>query len=88
MADAGVRRGDAVIIYAPNTTEWQRAFLAVLRLGAVPATVPVTTDADTLAYVYELIGARAIIAPESHRGGRLANGPARRRPAQGAGAPS
>ena len=68
FADAGVRRGDAVIIYAPNTTEWQRAFLAVLRLGAVPATVPVTTDADTLAYVYELIGARAIIAPESHRG--------------------
>jgi acyl-CoA synthetase (AMP-forming)/AMP-acid ligase II len=64
---AGVRRGDAVLVYLPNTAQWQVTFLACLRLGAVPATLPITTDADTLAYVYDLVGARAVIAPRTAR---------------------
>ncbi len=67
LAAAGVRRGDAVVIYLPNTTQWQVSFLASLQLGAIPATLPITTDEHTLTYVYELIGARAIVATRSSR---------------------
>lgn len=68
LADAAVEPGDVVIIYAPNTSDWQVSFLATLRLGAVPATIPITTDAPTLAHVYRLIGARAIVTADTHRG--------------------
>lgn len=64
----GVQAGDAVMIYLPNTLNWQISLLACLRLGAVPATLPITTDRATLAYVYDLVGAAAVIAPATHRG--------------------
>lgn len=67
LGGSGVRPGDAVLIYFPNRARWQITFLACLRLGAVPATLPITTDAETLAHVYELIGARAVIAPQTSR---------------------
>lgn len=61
LQEHGVRRGDVVIVYLPNSVDWQVAFLACLRLGAVPATLPVTTDAATLTHVHALVGARATI---------------------------
>ena len=67
LGRSGVRPGDAVLLYFPNRAQWQVSFLACLQLGAVPATLPITTDASTLAYVYELIGARAVIAPRTFR---------------------
>lgn len=67
LASYGVRQGDSVLIYLPNTAHWQVVFLACLRLRAVPATLPVTSDAATLADVYARIGARAIVAPHTHR---------------------
>lgn len=67
LSDYGVRPGDTVLIYMPNWVDWQVSLLATLRLGAIPATLPITTDADTLTYVYDLVGAVAIIAPRSHR---------------------
>lgn len=63
----GVESGDVVLVYLPNCASWQISFLACLQLGAVPATLPLTTDGDTLAYVYDLVGARAIIAPPTSR---------------------
>jgi acyl-CoA synthetase (AMP-forming)/AMP-acid ligase II len=69
LARAGVRPGDVVLIYLPNTAQWQVNFLATQQLGAVPATLPLTTDAATLAYIYDLTGARAIVAPQ-HSGRR------------------
>lgn len=64
---AGVRRGDAVLIYLPNTLQWQVSLLACLRVGAVPATLPITTDAATLTHIQGLVGARAIIASPTSR---------------------
>ncbi|HBX76818.1 MAG TPA: hypothetical protein DEG43_04170 [Acidimicrobiaceae bacterium] len=67
LAGSGVRARDVVLVLLPNRVEWQVALLACLQLGAVPATIPMTTDARTLAYVLELIGARAIITLPHHR---------------------
>ncbi len=64
----GVRPGEAVLLYMPNWAAWQAAFLAVLRCGAIPASLPVTTDADTLTYVADLVGASCAIAAKDHRG--------------------
>lgn len=63
----GVRARDVVLVLLPNRVEWQVALLACLRMWAVPATIPMSTDARTLAYVLQLIGARAIITLPSHR---------------------
>jgi acyl-CoA synthetase (AMP-forming)/AMP-acid ligase II len=62
LARRGVSRGDVVLVVSPNLVEWQVALLALLRLEAVPATVPVTTDAGTLARLIERIGARLVVA--------------------------
>lgn len=67
LGNSGVRPGDAVLVYLPNAAPWQVSFLACLRLGAVPATLPITSDEATLTYIYDLIGARAIIAPPAAR---------------------
>lgn len=63
----GVGAGDVVLVYLPNNASWQVSFLAVLQLQAVPATLPLTTDATTLSYIHDLTGARAIIAPRESR---------------------
>jgi len=67
LAQGGVRAHDVVVIYLPNSLAWQVAFLAVLRTSAVPATIPVTTDASTLAHTCQLIGARAVVTVETVR---------------------
>jgi acyl-CoA synthetase (AMP-forming)/AMP-acid ligase II len=63
----GVGAGDVVLIYLPNAAPWQVCFLGVLQLGAVPATLPLTTDAATLSYIHDLIGARVVVAPRESR---------------------
>lgn len=67
MAQCGIGSGDVVIVCLPNRVEWQTVFLACLRLGAVPATIPMTTDAPTLRYLCELVGARGVVAPVQHK---------------------
>ncbi|MCB1676125.1 MAG: alpha/beta fold hydrolase [Halioglobus sp.] len=64
----GIGPGDLAIIYMPNWAEWQVVFLALLRVQAVPAPIPVTTDADGLAYAVELTGSRLLIAADIHGG--------------------
>ncbi len=61
LADAGVGVGDLVLVVMPNRVEWQVVFAALLRLDAVPMTVPVTTDAATLTYLCDLAGVAALI---------------------------
>ena len=68
LTESGVRAGDSVLIYLPNSTRWQVVFLACLQVRAVPATLPTTTDAATLIDVVGRIGARVVIAPRVHRG--------------------
>lgn len=67
LVAAGVGTGQVVVILLPNTVEWQVSFVATLMVGAVPATLPVTTDQDTLAHVYSLTDARAAVTCEKWR---------------------
>lgn len=67
LVSAGVQAGDAVLIYLPNSVEWQVSLLACLQIGAVPATLPISTDSRTLRHVHELIGSRVIIGAHTSR---------------------
>lgn len=64
----GLTARDVVLIFLPNRVEWQIALLAVLRLGATPASIPIRTSSEALAYVAGISGARLIIASERHGG--------------------
>ena len=64
LAALGAGPGEVVLIVLPNWAEWQVAFLAVLRLGAIPANIPIRTDADNLAHAFGLVGARAAIVAD------------------------
>ncbi|WP_310057916.1 AMP-binding protein [Arthrobacter ginsengisoli] len=68
MQARGLVSGDVVIICMPNWTEWLAVYLAALRTGLVPGTLPVTSDPGSIAYVSNLVGARAVFLPSSHRG--------------------
>lgn len=68
LAASGVRPRDVVVIVLPNTTEWHVALLGCLRLGAVPGTMPVTTDDETLRYALGLVEAAAVVTVRRHRG--------------------
>lgn len=63
----GVRARDVVLLFMPNRVDWQVAMLAALELGAVPASLPIRTDPDTLRHVIELCGARIVVTLETHR---------------------
>lgn len=67
LHDAGIAEGAIVIIYLPNTIQWQVWFLACLQVGAVPATLPISTDRLTLAHVFETTGAHGIVTCEQSR---------------------
>lgn len=71
LVRSGVGAGDTVLIALPNCVEWQVMLLAMFRLGAVPATIPVRTDPANLLHVAELIGARALAVAEGRGGNGL-----------------
>ena len=57
-----------VMLSLPNSTAWLVAFVAVLRAGHVPATLPVTTAASHLQRILELIEpALAVCGPRHAR---------------------
>ena len=66
LARHGVGPGHAVVLMVPNVVEFQVAFLALLRRGAVGAPIPMTTDRQTLSYIIDLVGAHAVIAARRH----------------------
>ena len=67
----GIGHGDIVILLLPNIVDGQVAFVALLRLGAVPASLPTRTDPETLAHAARLTGARALVSLERHGTARL-----------------
>ena len=71
LEEGGIGRGDIVIVLLPNIVDGQVAFVALLRLGAIPASLPTRTDPDTVAYVAGLTGARALMSVERHGSVRL-----------------
>lgn len=66
LGRSGVTAGDAVLMALPNCLEWQVMLVAMFRIDAIPATIPMRTDAANLLHVAELIGARVLIVPEGH----------------------
>ena len=67
----GIGPGDIVILLLPNVVEGQVAFVALLRLGAIPASLPTRTDPETVAHAARLTGARALVSLERHGTARL-----------------
>ncbi len=68
LLSAGVRRGDRVVIFLPNSVEAVLAIFATLKAGAVFVIVNPTTKADKLTYILNNCRASAMIVG----GGRLA----------------
>lgn len=66
LAEIGVVRRDVVTLCLPNNRTWVPAYLAILQLGCVPATLPSTTDAAALASASAAIGSRAVLSPSDH----------------------
>ncbi|MDD9990605.1 MAG: AMP-binding protein [Rhodospirillales bacterium] len=66
LTEGGIGRGDIVILLLPNIVDAQVAFVALLRLGAIPASLPTRTDPETVAHVARLTGARALVSLERH----------------------
>ena len=56
-----------VVLHLPNSTAWLVMFLAVLRAGHVPATSPVTTAADHLHQIFELVEPALAVSVLRHR---------------------
>ena len=71
LEESGIGRGDIVILFLPNVVAVQVAFVALLRLGAIPASLPTRTDPETFAHAARLTGARALISLERHGTARL-----------------
>ena len=66
LGERGIGPGDVVLVFMPNRVESQVAMLAALRLGAVPANLPIRSDEATLRYATELCRARALLTVERH----------------------
>lgn len=64
LSQCGVTAGDVVLMALPNRVEWQIMLLAVFRVDAIPATIPVRTDVSNLLYVAELVGACLLVVSE------------------------
>ena len=71
LEEGGIGRGDIVVLLLPNVVDGQIAFVALLRLGAIPASLPTRTDPETVAYAAGLTGARALVSVERHGSVRL-----------------
>lgn len=67
LMDAGVRRGDRVVIFVPNSVEAVLSIFATLKAGAVFVVLNATTKPDKLTYILNNCRAAAMIA----WGGRL-----------------
>ena len=71
LKGGGVGRGDIVILLLPNIVAGQVAFVALMRLGAIPASLPTRTDTETVAHAARRTGARALVSLERHGAARL-----------------
>ena len=62
LAEAGIAKGDRVLVWGPNRPEWGIAFLALLRLGAVAVPIDLGSLADLAARIAERTRAVAVVA--------------------------
>ena len=62
LQDLGVKQDDRITIYGPNCWEWEIAYHAVAKLGAVLNPINVMLTPEEVAFVVEDCGASALIA--------------------------
>jgi len=67
LIEAGVKRGDRVVIFVPNSVEAVLSIFAALKAGAVFVVLNATTRPDKLAFILNNCRATAMIA----KGGRI-----------------
>ena len=68
LLEAGVRQGDRVILYIPNSVQWVISWLGVQRTGGVVVPItPIYTDYD-LRYIANDSGASSIICADLNYG--------------------
>ncbi len=66
LAEAGVRKGDRVLVVMPRIPEWQIAMVAAMRIGAVPIPCIEMLTAREIAYRAEHSGAVAVLCRAGH----------------------
>ncbi len=68
LANIGINENDKVIIYLPNTPQWVIAFLATIKIGAVPVPIsPIYTPIE-VAYMSNDCGAETIVCLDTNFG--------------------
>jgi long-chain acyl-CoA synthetase len=68
LVEVGVRRGDRIILYIPNSVQWVISWLGVQRAGAIVVPItPIYTDYD-LRYIANDSGATFIICADVNYG--------------------
>jgi long-chain acyl-CoA synthetase len=68
LIDLGVRPGQRVVLYVPNTVQWVMTWLGIQRAGAVPVPItPIYTPHD-LSYITNDSGAEAIVCADTNFG--------------------
>lgn len=66
LFDMGVRKGDRVMIYIPNSAQWVIAFLGIQKIGAVIVPVAPIYTSHEIVYMIEDAGVGAIICTDTN----------------------
>ncbi len=74
LIDIGIKSGDRVAIFAPNSVEWLSAALATQAVGGVMVPIYGTSTAEHAAYVVEHSGAKAVFTDTEQLLGRVFDG--------------
>ncbi|MBM4452992.1 MAG: acyl--CoA ligase [Chloroflexi bacterium] len=68
LSNMGVKKGDRVVIYAPNSPQWMIAFLGIQRIGAVAVPItPIYTPPD-VSFICNNCEARLIVCADANLG--------------------
>ena len=60
------KKGDVMVLYAPNDVRYPVAFHAAAALGGVPAPCPVSEPASSLSELLMLVHPRVIVTPPTY----------------------
>lgn len=67
LADAGLEKGDVVLVWLGNRAEWALTMLACFRLGVVPASCPEQLRAKDLRVRMDAVSPALVVADERNR---------------------
>src|SRR4029450_7568890 len=61
LADAGIKAGDTIGIYGPNSIEWVEGMMAAAKLRAVPVNINYRYVEEELRYLFDNADLRAVV---------------------------